>query len=118
MRWLKFTLLGLVFLLLAAIPLARQIETGSIQGLITNDRGPLAHATVEARHVMSGATFRVESAEDGRYEVKYLKLGRYSLWIVAPGHDAMWIPEVIVDRGSETRRDIHLARSRGIPTGG
>ena len=110
-RWLKMTLAAAVFLLLAATPLAREFDTGSIEGLIMNNRGPVAHAMVEARNVMSGATFCVESDKDGHYKVAELRAGRYSLWVNAAGHDSIWIPQILVERGATVHKDVFLARA-------
>jgi hypothetical protein len=57
-RWLKFSLLVLGLLVMAAIPLAMQFDTGSIEGVITNDRGPVANASIEARNLMFGDILR------------------------------------------------------------
>lgn len=114
-RWLKFVLFALLLLLLTSIPLAKQFETGSIEGLITDDRGPISDASVEARNMMSGAVFRVRSGADGAYEFEDLKAGRYSIWVNARGCDSAWIPGVVVERGQTTRRDIQLSRIRSEP---
>jgi hypothetical protein len=81
-----------------------------IQGIIMNDRGPVAGASLEARNVMSGAISRAESNAAGAYKVENLRAGRYSMWVQAAGHDSAWIREVIVERGRTTRHDIRLAR--------
>jgi hypothetical protein len=108
-RWLKFGLLIMLFLLLASIPLARQFDTGSIEGFITNDRGPVANASVEARNVMSGAIFRVESDMDGHYSLGNLRPGRYTLLVKASEYDSLWIPEIAVEPGQLVRKDMLLA---------
>lgn len=116
-RWLKFAVLILALLLLASIPLARQFESGSIEGVITNDHGPLSKAAVQARNVMSGAEFNAESAINGHYILENLEPGRYSLWVRAQGHDSVWIPRIVVERGETAHKDIHLERSHSVPTG-
>jgi hypothetical protein len=116
-RWLKFVLLMLALLFLASLPLARQFETGSMEGVITNAQGPVAQAAVEARNVMSGAVFQVESDAEGRYKLEYLRPGRYSLWVRAPGHDSLWIPQIFVERGEVARKDVRLEKTRSGPTG-
>jgi hypothetical protein len=116
-RGLKFGLLILILLLLVSVPLAMQFETGSIEGVITNERGPIAKASVEARNVMSGAAFRTESDAVGHYRLENLRAGRYSLWVGAPGHDSMWIRQVIVERGQTAHSDIHLGRSHTTTSG-
>ncbi len=121
--WLKYVLLALVLLfLIGAYPLAMQFETGSIQGEITNDLGPVAKASVEAHNVlmgavMAGAAARTESDAAGTYRLNNLRVGRYSLWVEAAGHEPIWVPMVIVERGRTTRQDVHLTRIPTIPTG-
>jgi len=115
---LKYALLIALVLLLATIPLAMQRDTGGIDGLITDEHGPIIKASVEARETMSGAVFRVQSDAAGHYKVS-VPQGRYSLWVKAPEHDSEWIPEVVVEHDQTSRRDIRLgvSRSAPIPTG-
>ena len=115
---LKYALLIALVLLLAAIPLAMQRDTGSIEGTITDQYGPIAKASVEARNVMSGDVFRGESDAAGHYRLG-VPQGRYSLWVKAAEHDSQWIRELIVEQGRTTHRDIRLGRSGTppIPTG-
>jgi hypothetical protein len=111
-RWLKYTLLGAVLLFLASFPLARQFDTGAMEGYITNESGPLAGASVEARNVMTGEVTRVYSNAAGYYKLDALRPGRYSLWVTAKHHDSTRIPEVFVERGRTLRRDIRLLSAR------
>ncbi len=121
-HWVKYVLLAVVLLfLIGAYPLAMQFETGSIRGVVTNDQGPV-RASVEAHTVltgavMAGAAARTESDAFGAYQLDNLRVGRYSLWVQAAGHESMWIPVVIVERGRTTRQDVHLTRIPTIPTG-
>jgi len=110
-RGVKYGLAILILLLLASIPLAMQFETGSIEGVVTNEIGPIAKASVEARNAISGAAFRTESDAVGRYKLEDLRGGRYSLWVQAVGHDSIWIRQVSVERGRTTHGDIHLGKS-------
>ncbi|MBZ5677802.1 MAG: carboxypeptidase-like regulatory domain-containing protein [Acidobacteriia bacterium] len=112
---LKYVLLIALVLLLAAIPLAMQRNTGGIDGLITDKHGPIVKASVEARNTMSGAVFRVHSDAAGHYKLVSLPQGRYSLWVKAPEHDSEWIRELIVDQGRMTHRDIRLGISGTLP---
>jgi hypothetical protein len=116
---LKYALLIALVLLLATIPLAMQRDTGGIDGLITNEHGPIAKASVEARNVMSGAVFRTQSDATGQYKMESLPQGRYSLWVKAPEHDSEWVRELIVEQGRTTHRDIRLGKSQSgpLPTG-
>lgn len=118
-RTLKYALLIAAVLLLVSIPLAMQREAGGIDGLVTDETGPVAKASVEARNVMSGAVFRAQSDAAGYYKLVSLPQGRYSLWAKAPGHDSEWIRELIVEQGRTTHRDIRLGKSPSgpLPTG-
>ena len=110
-RGVKYGLAILILLLLASIPLAMQFETGSIEGVVMNELGPITKASVEARNVMSGAVFRTESDAVGHYKLENLRAGRYSLWVRALGHYSTWIRQVFVERGRTTHSDIHLGKS-------
>ena len=114
---LKYILLIAVLLLLVSIPLAMQRQVGGIDGLITNERGPIVKASVEARNVMSGAVFRAQSDAAGHYTIATLPQGRYSLWVTAPLHDSQWIREIVVEEGRTTHRDIRLGRSQPSSSG-
>lgn len=80
----KYALLIILLLVLVSIPLAVQRGAGAIEGLITNEIGPVAKASVEARNVMSGAFFVVKSDAAGHYLLDHLPQGRYTLWVCAP----------------------------------
>jgi len=112
---LKYVLLIALVLLLAAIPLAMQRETGGIDGVVTDQHGPIMNASVEARNTMSGAVFRVHTDAAGHYNLMSLPQGRYSLWVKAPEHDSEWIKELIVEQGRMTHRDIRLGISGSLP---
>ena len=115
-RWIKYALLSLLVLFLCAIPLAMQFETGSIEGTVGDDFGPVAYASVEANHMMTGAFSHTESDPAGNYKLENLHPGRYALWVQAQGHDSLWLREVIVERGRATHQDLMLKRSPRIPT--
>jgi len=117
--FLKYLLLIALVLLLAAIPLAMKRETGGIDGIVTDEHGPLMNASVEARNTMSGGVFRGESDAAGHYKLASLPQGRYSLWVKAPEHDSQWIRELIVEQGRMTHRDIRLGRTStfSLPSG-
>lgn len=109
-HWLKFVLLFLVLLLISSIPLARQFESSAIQGFVTDQNGPVAGASIEAREAISGLTFRAETGASGWYQIERMKAGRYSLDVHAPGHDSLWIARVIVAPGQVVHEDVFLSR--------
>lgn len=115
-RGIKFGLLLLLLFLVASIPLAMQLETGAIEGVVMNDLGPVTNASVEVRDMVSGV-FRTGSDASGHYKLENLRAGRYSLWVQAPGHDSTLIRQIIVEHGQTAHTDVHLARSRPTTSG-
>jgi hypothetical protein len=97
-----------MLLLFLAFPLALQYQTGSLEGTVASQQGPIAGASVEVRNIMTGAVFRVTTDVRGHYEVARLRPGRYSLWVETPDHDSVWVPRVLVERGQATHRDVPL----------
>jgi hypothetical protein len=110
-RLLKYIILALLLLFLVTIPLAMQVEEGTLMGVITDERGPVANASIEARNVMSGAMTQTLSDIQGRYTFQRLRAGRYSLWVRAEAHNSLWIPRVIIERGQVTHQDFKLNRT-------
>jgi hypothetical protein len=110
-RWYTYVLLILLLFVLASFPLAKQFEpeTGSIQGLISDQLGPLPQASVEARNLATGATLYAESDPAGLYILDNLHPGRYSLWVTARYHDSLWIQQIAVEHGQTVHHDIFLA---------
>ncbi len=115
-RWVEYLLLALVVFLLGSITLSLQSENGLITGVITDERGAVAGATVQARNVMSGALVTVVSDRTGSYKIEALRAGRYTLWVTLAGHDSVWIPEIVVERGRTVQKDVRIAVTRGKPT--
>jgi len=110
-RWLAYISLILLLFMLPSLPLAKQLEpeTGCIQGLISDQLGPLPQASVEARNLMTGAISYAESDPAGLYMLDKLNAGRYSLWVTARYHDSLWVQQIAVEHGQTVQRDIFLA---------
>jgi hypothetical protein len=111
-HWLKYVLLVSLLLLVGGIPLAMQFETGSISGLVVDDRGPIEGAIVEAHNAATGSVSRTETDRKGRYEIAGLHAGRYSMWVEADQHDSIWVPQIVVGYGEPTQRDFRMTRNR------
>ena len=111
-QWLKFVILALILFLVTSIPLAMQFENGSIEGFITDQSGPVAGASVEARNTTSGDVLRTTSDATGYYKVWKLRAGWYSLWVQVEGHDSVWIQRVAVERGQPAREDVRMCRTK------
>jgi hypothetical protein len=109
-RWLKYTILAIILVLLSSFPLARLLEEGVIEGYITNQNGPVAGASVEAHEVMDGETALTSSDSEGYYRIDGLPPGRYSLWITAANHTSVSIPRIPVGRGETVRKDVRLSQ--------
>jgi hypothetical protein len=108
-RWLKFLILALLLLIVGAIPLAMlQSGTGAIEGFVTDAFGPVGSALIGAHNTTSGMVAHAQSRPDGYYRIERLQPGRYSLWIVARGHDSVWIARVDVTRDHVSRADVDL----------
>lgn len=119
-RWLKFTLLLVAFLLMAAIPLAMQLNNasaGSIEGRVSDDLGPVVNASIQVRDLFNGAMILSASDTGGAYRVAHLPPGQYSLRVEADGHDSLRLAQIVVEAGRPTRRDIRLERLRTTNTG-
>jgi len=112
-RWFTYAVLMALLLLLASVPLAKQFDTGSIQGVVSDQVGPLPQALVEARDLATQTIQDTESDLDGAYLLENLHPGKYSLWVQARYHDSLWIQQIAVQSGQTVHRDIHLIR---IPT--
>ena len=110
-RWFMYVLLMALFLLMASLPLAKQFDTGSIWGVVSDQVGPVPQALVEARDLATGTILDAESDLDGAYLLDNLHSGKYSLWVQAPYHDSLWIQQIAVERGQTVHHDIYLART-------
>jgi hypothetical protein len=66
--------------LLSAAPLAAQVVTGAISGRITDNTGAvIAGATVQIQNVETGLSRNAQSDASGRYEVRNLPPGSYTV---------------------------------------
>ena len=119
LTWTKFALLALLLLLIAAIPLAMvQPYTGSIEGFVTDETGPVPAAAIEVHQQATSVFVHAETDAMGYYRIDNLRTGRYSLWVQAADHDSIWIAQVSVERDRITHEDVLMARwRRRIPTG-
>jgi hypothetical protein len=107
-HWIKYVLLTLVLLLVGSIPLAMQFETGSINGLVVDDRGPIEGAFIEVDNSLTGSVTRAESDRRGRYEILHLRAGRYSMWVEADWHDPIWVSQILVEHGASTEKNLSM----------
>jgi hypothetical protein len=102
---------GVFLLILLSMPVAlKSSDAGSLEGVVTNDTGPLPDATVEAKNVVTGTVQRATTASDGKYRIDDLRPGKYSLWIHADGHTSEWVLHFVVESGQAVHKDVKLHR--------
>lgn len=121
-HWLKLSIVALLLLMAAAIPLAMQRATGPsggvLEGTLTDETGPVTGATVEAQHLASGAMTRAVTDQRGFYRLRALPRGWYSLWIVSSRNNSVSVPRIFVEEGETIRKDIRMVSvSRSIESG-
>lgn len=105
-------LVAMALVVAGAIPMLMQTSTGHIEGIVTDERGPVAGASIEAHHLLMGKSRRTSSDEQGMYHLDRLERGTYSLWITAVGHMSVEIPRVFVESDTPTRLNIRLGTLR------
>lgn len=105
---LKVILVLAIFLVVVAIPSAIQPGRGSLEGVLTDEAGPVTGAIVEASHLTIGVMSHTTSDARGFYRFDGLPRGTYSLWITDPRHDAISIPRIFIEDGLTTRKDVRL----------
>jgi len=112
---MRYLLLGIFLLLLVTVPVAMKLPgQGTLEGVVSNETGPLAKASVETRNLITGADLHAISGSDGQYRIDGLSPGKYSVWVHAEEHTAVWIPMLVVESGTVTRKDFLLLRIRPI----
>lgn len=100
----------IVPVLIVAMPFLLQPETGSIEGTVSSQWGPVGGASITARNMMTSEVTVTKSGPTGSYRVADLPRGRYSLWVEAAEHDGLMLFQIPVERGEVTRRDVLLKR--------
>jgi iron complex outermembrane recepter protein len=99
---------GLLFLLLTAVPLRAQ--NASVSGVVTDALGAaIGSATVEITDINTRAKSVTKSNQEGLYEVQSLRPGTYSIVIAAPGFSPHTRSAVVLTAGQALTHDIQLA---------
>jgi hypothetical protein len=87
MKSSKAALLLLLSLALA-VPAARaQTTASSLRGVVRDESGPVAKASVIAEGTESGFTYTAETGSDGRFSLPGLQPGVYTLTVASPAHE-------------------------------
>jgi len=83
LRSIVFTLLFMLGLLAPRVA-AAQMTTGSIRGVVTDQKGPVVGAVVVVIHVPSGTNYDGITHADGRFEIVNLRVGGPYSVVVSP----------------------------------
>jgi uncharacterized protein YfaS (alpha-2-macroglobulin family) len=83
--------------------------SGAVTGTITDPNGAaIAGATVKATHESSAATYTATSDEEGRFTLRNLPVGLYTVSVEAPGFTSYIVQAVPVRSSNITRLDGRL----------
>ena len=100
-------------ILIGAFPIELQKRTGSLEGVVVDQWGPVAAASLTARHLIKGVTAHGRSDVHGYYRIDDLPPGNYSIWIEASGHDSMWVMRVQVECGRAAQQNVFIRKQFG-----
>lgn len=79
------------------------ITTGTLTGLVVDPSGAvIPHAHVTATDVARGATFAVDSQNDGSFALRALPIGHYHVAVAASGFANLNVSDVQLNSGSTT----------------
>ena len=96
--------------LLSTVPLAGQVVTGAISGRVTDKTGAvIPKASIQVQNVETGLTRSAESDEAGRYVVRNLPLGNYTLTAQQAGFQTEVRSGVALTVGSEAVVNLELS---------
>lgn len=88
MKRTKAAPLLLLLTALTAVPAAwAQTTSSSLRGVVRDESGPVASATLVAEGTQSGFTYTAETGPDGTYSLPGLQPGVYTLTVASPSHE-------------------------------
>jgi hypothetical protein len=98
-----------ILLLSCSLPLAAQLDTGSISGVVTDPGGNVVQGVkVTARETSTGTTYTAVSSDSGYYVLPSVRTGTYSVSAVVSGFKTAVYEGVSVLVGSHTAQNIAL----------
>lgn len=102
------TTIGLALVFLAVSAWAQTLDTG-ILGVVTDPSGAVvANASVSITQAATGVKRTTQTAADGKYEVRYLVPGEYSIEVQAQGFRTVRASNIIVQINQQARLDFSL----------
>ena len=109
-KFLRFSLVTLLFIVLGAMTAAAQTTTGGIGGVVSNPAGEVVPgATVTVRNVETNKEGTATTDDQGRFFVGQLDPGTYSVTINATGFSAFTQERVTVEVGRTTTLEVPLS---------
>ena len=100
----------LLAVFLSAAPLPSQVVTGAISGRVTDNTGAvIPSATVQAQNVETGLTRNAQSDAAGRYEVRNLPPGPYTVTVQQTGFRTEVRTGITLSVGSEVAWNVELS---------
>ena len=109
MRKIASGVLIIVLCIFSIGHLEAQETTSEIRGVVTDQNGPIAGATVSALHVPSGTKYATTSRKDGHYNLANLKIGGpYDLTITFVGYKPETQNNITLILGQEFNSDFKL----------
>ncbi|OFV95597.1 MAG: hypothetical protein A3H28_00055 [Acidobacteria bacterium RIFCSPLOWO2_02_FULL_61_28] len=99
----------LLAVLLSVAPLAAQVVTGAIAGRITDTSGAvIPGATMQVQNVETGLSRSVQSDAGGRYVVRNLPVGSYTVTVQQSGFQTVVRSGITLTVGSEVTVNVEL----------
>ena len=104
---LKF-FLTIIFFAIVCISNA-QVTTASISGLIRDNEGPLAKATIKAYYQKTGVQYDVNTSKKGNFRLNNLTPGGpYIIEVSYAGYETQKIENFFLKLGADENLDFHL----------
>jgi hypothetical protein len=105
----RLLLIGWVLLFTCDIVAVGQMNSGQIQGRVTDPSGAaVANASVVARQAETQALYHTVTDSSGRYLLPLLPIGGYSLTVSAPNFRVSVFPSLVIHAGDHLTQDFVL----------
>ncbi len=99
-----------VFLFALAAPLAAQVSSGAITGIVTDaSQARLPKVALKLANIETGVAQAIETNESGEYTFPLLNSGRYTLTAEASGFQTHTRNDLVVELGRTLRIDIAMS---------
>src|SRR5215467_11498777 len=106
-----------VFCVLATLSLRGQtLDTGILGSVLDTTGATVAGASVIIAQPATGLLRQITTGPDGKYEVRYLVPGEYSVEVRAPGFRAERRTGIVIQIGQQARVDFSLQVGEVVET--